>query len=138
MPNRILKESVCTSPNIERLSWFEEVCFYRLLVQCDDFGRLDARPSLLRARLFPLREDIDGAELETAMAALEAVGLIERYEVEGIPYLQLVTWEKHQRIRTQRFRYPPPVWMDTEVLLPRYEKKNLVENSVENVGKCGK
>ena len=132
MPNRILKESVCTSPNIERLSWFEEVCFYRLLVQCDDFGRLDARPSLLRARLFPLREDIDGAELETAMAALEAVGLIERYEVEGIPYVQMVTWEKHQRIRTKRFYYPAPPWVMDEERVPIYTKKT-VENSVENL-----
>lgn len=132
MPNRILKESVCTSPNIERLSWFEEVCFYRLLVQCDDFGRLDARPSLLRARLFPLREDIDGAELETAMAALEAVGLIERYVVENVPYICVPTWEKHQRIRNQRSRFPPPPW--EQVLLPRYEKRKSVENSVESGG----
>lgn len=131
MPNRILKESVCTSPNIERLSWFEEVCFYRLLVQCDDYGRLDARPSLLRARLFPLREDIGGEELCAAMAALEAAGLIEQYMVAGIPYLQLVSWEKHQRIRTKRFLYPPPVWMD-DTIVPKYKKK-VVENSVENL-----
>lgn len=64
MPNRILKESICTSSTIEGLSWFEEVCFYRLIVQCDDYGRLDARPSLLKSRLFPLREDIDSDTVE--------------------------------------------------------------------------
>ncbi len=108
MPNRILKESICTSPNIERLSWFEEVCFYRLLVHCDDYGRLDARPALLKARLFPLREDLDSVALAQAMESLEAVGLIERYTVQGQPYLQLPTWAKHQRIRNQRSRFPAP------------------------------
>ncbi len=110
MPNRILKESVCTSPNMERLSWFEEVCFYRLIVQCDDYGRLDARPVLLRAKLFPLREDVQVAEVDAAMARLEEVGLIERYEVIGRPYLQLATWERHQRVRNKRSRFPPPLW----------------------------
>ena len=36
MPNRILKESVCTSDSVNKLSWFEEVLFYRLIVNCDD------------------------------------------------------------------------------------------------------
>ena len=110
MPNRILKESVCTSPNIERLGWFEEVCFYRLIVQCDDFGRLDARPQLLRAKLFPLRDDVTAAVVEGAMNTLEAIGLIERYTVGDRPYLQLATWARHQRVRTKRSRFPPPPW----------------------------
>ena len=43
MPNRILKESICRSEEIDSLSWFEEVLFYRLIVICDDFGRYDGR-----------------------------------------------------------------------------------------------
>ena len=108
MPNRILKESVCTSPNLVGLGWFEEVCFYRLMVQCDDFGRFDARPLLLRARLFPLEESVTVEQLEAALERMEAVGLIERYVVDGQPYLQLPSWEVHQKIRTPRGKYPPP------------------------------
>ena len=108
MSNRILCESVCTSPNIDLLSWFEEVCFYRLLVQCDDFGRYDGRPVLLCARLFPLKETMDAAAVEAALDTLESVGLIERYTVDGHPYLQLPTWGKHQKIRTARAKFPPP------------------------------
>lgn len=44
MGNRILKESICTSENIDALSYFQEVFFYRMIVKCDDFGRVDARP----------------------------------------------------------------------------------------------
>ena len=43
MPNRIIKESICRSEEIDSLSWFEEVLFYRLIVTCDDFGRYDGR-----------------------------------------------------------------------------------------------
>ena len=109
MANRILKETVCTSPNIEMLDWFEEVCFYRLIVQCDDYGRLDARPVLLRAKLFPLREDINTAEVECAMAHLEEAGLIERYVVEGRDYLRLPSWTRHQKVRSPRAKFPPPL-----------------------------
>ena len=31
MPNRIIKESICTSDSIAELGWFEEVLFYRLI-----------------------------------------------------------------------------------------------------------
>ena len=108
MANRILRESICTSATIERLSWFEEVCFYRLLVQCDDFGRMDARPTVLRSRLFPLREDLDGAAVAEAIWRLQEAELLVLYEAEGQPFLQVATWEKHQRVRNRRPKYPSP------------------------------
>lgn len=56
MPSRIIKESICTSDEIDKLSAFAEVFFYRLIVNCDDYGRFDARPKILGSRLFPLRD----------------------------------------------------------------------------------
>lgn len=52
MPNRILKESVCTSDTIAKLTWFEEVLFYRLIVNCDDYGRFDGRPQIVKTDCF--------------------------------------------------------------------------------------
>ena len=122
MPNRILKESICTSPNVETLSWFEEVCFYRLLVQCDDYGRLDARPLFLRSRLFPMRDDLSVDLVVKAVESLERVGLIETYSVIDRPYLRIVTWRYHQRIRNKRPKYPPPPWEEDEEFPPIVEK----------------
>ena len=113
MGNRILKESICTSASIESLSWFEEVCFYRLIVQCDDYGRLDARPLFLKSRLFPLREDVMTDTIMAAMARLAEVGLVWLYTVDDHPYLQLLTWETHQRVRNRRSKYPSP-WNESE------------------------
>lgn len=110
MGTRMLKETVCTNARIEKLSWFEEVCFYRMLVQCDDFGRMDARVPILRSRLFPLKETVKNDEVERCLLQLERVGLIGFYEYKGSRYLQILGWKEHQRIRFQRAKYPPAPW----------------------------
>ena len=69
MPNRILKESICTSDNIDQLSNLAEIAFYRLIVNCDDYGRMDARAKILKSRLFPLK-DIQESDIAKAMDEL--------------------------------------------------------------------
>mgnify|MGYP000047793834 CR=1 FL=1 len=108
MPNRILKESICVSDDIDRLSWFEEVVFYRLLVNCDDYGRFDGRPAVLKNRLFPLKESVTLKSVTEAIHTLASAGLVVLYENEGKPYLYIPTWAKHQNIRAKRSRYPEP------------------------------
>ena len=105
MPNRILKESICRSEEIDSLSWFEEVLFYRLIVICDDFGRYDGRAKIIKGSCFPLK-DITEKDIDRALSKLSAVGLVRVYEAQGSPYLQLVTWADHQRIRNQKSKYP--------------------------------
>lgn len=107
MPNRIIKESVCTSDNLDSLSWFEEAFFYRLLVNLDDYGRMDARPAILRSRLFPLKTVTD-KQIEAALLSLRSADIIDIYVVDGRSYLQMRTWEKHQAIRAKRSKYPAP------------------------------
>ncbi len=108
MPNRIIKESVCTSDSIDKLGWFEEVLFYRLMVSCDDYGRFDGRTAVVKNRLFPLKEALTMEEVSHALQRLSEVGLVRMYEVEGKPYLYLPTWEHHQTIRAKRSKYPVP------------------------------
>ena len=107
MPNRIIKESICTSENIDQLSLFQETFFVRLMVNCDDFGRMDARAKILSSRLFPLKE-IKTAQIEDALKALVSADLIILYEVDGKPYLQIKTWDKHQQVRAKKSKYPSP------------------------------
>jgi len=107
MPNRILKETICTSDNIDQLSAFHETVFYRLIVNCDDFGRLDARPKILASKLFPLK-DIRANQMEDALRALTSAELVTLYEVDGKPFLQMKTWDRHQQIRAKKSKYPSP------------------------------
>ena len=105
MPNRIIKESICTSEEIDALSLFEEVFFYRLMVNCDDYGCMDARPRILCARLFPLKK-ISEETAVSALNKLNVLNLIDLYEVHNRPYLHMVSWEDHQQIRAHKHKYP--------------------------------
>ena len=107
MPNRILKESICASENIDQLTAFQETFFYRLMVNCDDYGRMDARTKILAARLFPLRE-LRTSQVDDALKALTSAELILIYEVDGKPFLQMKTWDKHQQVRAKKSKYPSP------------------------------
>lgn len=108
MPNRILKENICTSDTIDELSWFEEVLFYRLIVSCDDYGRYDGRPAIIKNKLFPLKENLTIKNVSAALNTLARVGLVTLYEYEGRPFLFLPTWEAHQTIRAKKSKYPDP------------------------------
>jgi DnaD/phage-associated family protein len=108
MPNRILKDSICTSDNLDALTADEEVFWYRLIVQCDDYGRMDARPAILRARCYPLRlQTVSENDVSRWLASLQRAGLVHVYTIDGKPYLQIATWDKHQQVRAKRSKYPP-------------------------------
>ena len=107
MPNRIIKESICTSDQIDQLSPFAEITFYRLIVNADDYGRMDGRAAVLRSRLFPLR-DVRNAQIEDALRELASVELVSTYYVDGKPFVRLPGWDRHQQIRAKKSKYPAP------------------------------
>ena len=109
MPKRMLSEGVLTSPTIDKLSVEGELFFYRLLVVCDDHGRMDARPQVLRAKCYPLRVDsVKSAHVEAWVDELASAGLVTRYEHDGTPYVYMTKWRKHQRLRVTKSKYPDP------------------------------
>ena len=108
MPNRIIRESICTSDSVDKLSWFEEVLFYRLIVNCDDFGRFDGRAAVVKNRLFPLKENLTLKTVENALHGLASAGLIALYVFEGKRFLYLPTWGKYQTQRAKVSKFPSP------------------------------
>ena len=124
MPNRIIKESICTSDSVDQLSWFEEVLFYRLIVNCDDFGRFDGRTAVIKNRLFPLKDNLTIKSVETAINKLASAGLVALYVFEGKPYLYLPTWNEHQAIRAKRSKYPEP--------------ENICKQMISDASKCSR
>jgi hypothetical protein len=108
MPNRIIKESICSSDDIDQLTAFAETVFYRLIVNADDYGRIDARTSFLSHKLFVTKKGITDKNIEEAVAQLASVGLVRLYEVDGRPFLLFPKWHLHQRVRNSRAKYPAP------------------------------
>ena len=109
VPNRIIKESICTSDNLASLSAEAERLFYRLMTQCDDFGLMLANPSIVKNRCFQLTSDaIKEKQMISWLSELENAGLIFFYEVDGKRYLKYTKWESHQQRRAQTPKYPLP------------------------------
>lgn len=108
MPNRIIKESLCTSEKVAALTDFEFRLWIGLILCVDDAGRGDARAAVLRGRIFPLRERVSIKDVESALHGLAAKGCVSLYTVGGKPYFWFPTWTKHQRIRDCKPKYPGP------------------------------
>ena len=108
LPNRIIKESICSSEKIAALSDFEFRVWVGLLTQVDDAGRGDARPAIIKGRVFPLRERVSIKDIDAAIHGLAAKGCVSLYEVGGRPYFWFPTWSEHQRIRDCKPKYPGP------------------------------
>ncbi|MFA6307081.1 MAG: DnaD domain protein [Patescibacteria group bacterium] len=126
MPNRIIKESICTSENIDNLSAEAETLFYRIMVNCDDYGRMEAGPKILRSRCYPLRIDrITDDDIKAWLIELIEANLIIHYQVDNKAYLALATWEKHQQIRAKRSKFPAP---DGNISSPDNTCKQMIAN----------
>lgn len=109
MPNRIIKESICTSDSIDALSLEAERLFFRLIVSCDDYGTLDARMPIIKSKCFPLKSsDITDIQLISWLKELENQDIIYFYENQGRFFLKFTTWEKQQQIRAKKRKYPSP------------------------------
>jgi len=107
MPNRILKENICTSDDFNDLTWFEQSVFTRLIVTVDDYGRTDARPAVLRGKMFPL-SNVSDKQIHEALLKLSDMNMVTLYKVSGKPYLYLTSWMDHQSPRAKVSKYPAP------------------------------
>lgn len=135
MPNRIMRESICTSGSIDSLSWFEEILFYRLIVSCDDFGRYDGRAVIIKNKLFPLKENLTLKTVENALHGLASAGLVVLYTSQDRRFLYLPTWGKYQHRRAKESKYPDPLQASESICtqmqanVPVFENR---ESRIEN------
>jgi len=108
MGNRILKESICLDRKIDQLTDFQETLFYRLIVKVDDYGVFLADPAVLASTLYPRKRNLSLKGIGEALKRMESLGLVRLYTCGGEEYLQIVSWEKNQRMRASVHKYPMP------------------------------
>ena len=108
MPNRIIKESICTSEDIAGLSMGAEILFYHLMVKVDDFGVYFGNEQIIKNTCFPLKSsEIKVRQVESWLNELVKAGLLFAYVAEdGKKYVQFTKWSKHQQIRAKKSKYP--------------------------------
>ena len=99
MPNRIIKESITTSEKLASLSDFEFRLWIGLITQADDAGRGDARPAVIKGRVFPFRERLTVKDVGSSLRALADKGCVTLYEIGGRPYFYQVLAAKTPAFR---------------------------------------
>lgn len=120
MPNRVIREDIITSENVNKLSWLGQVFFYRLLLSIDNAARFDARPEIIRSFLFPLdSQKVSVSDVAKLLSECEGAGLVRTYEVGGKMFLVVKNFGQNLKYDTKS-KYPPP---------PLEEKRREVEVS---------
>ena len=108
MPNRLIKDSIRFSEKVNSLSDFQFRLWVSLITYVDDYGRGDARPSVIKGTCFPLRDRITNKDIDAALNVLAGAGCVGLYKVDGKPYLYFPNWQSHQNIRNKKSRFPAP------------------------------
>jgi hypothetical protein len=72
--------------------------FVGLWTLCDDEGRYEYEPELLKADLWPWEDDVTAKDAHECVLELAARAKVCLYEHGGETFLHVVNWHKHQKI----------------------------------------
>lgn len=142
MPNRIIREGIITSEAVNSLNWEAEIFYRRLLSVVDDFGRFDARPSVLRSALYPLKLDsMREDSVQRCLKSCEVARLVVLYSVNGKEYLEVTNFR--QQVRSKKSKYPAPdehmrsrCTVDANRVISKIEENNSIRELQELHSTC--
>jgi hypothetical protein len=91
-----------------------ERTFVRLWTHCDDEGRCEDRPRLIKAGIYPEHDDMTWEQVDADLSDLHDAGLIARYTVHDKGYIAVVSWDEYQHPqRPTASKFPAPPEPDT-------------------------
>ena len=108
MPNRIIRESIWTSPNFNDLSAEAERHFYRTLLLADDFGCYESSPQAVKGRCYPLKESISPRDIALWQQELTDNDLILTWDSNHRKYSVFIRFPSHNYLRSLHRRKTPP------------------------------
>jgi hypothetical protein len=96
---RTIKPELPADLKLARVSRDARLTFVYLITQADDFGLVPGSPRQLLGLLFPHEDDVSPGDLSRWIAELSVAGFVRRRETkDGAPVLDLVNWQRHQRV----------------------------------------
>lgn len=105
MPDRVLRAGLLTSERYDELPAEARDLFVRLLLIADDYGRFDGRPAVIASYAFGLGTG-NAQAVENALQVLCNHDMVQRYTVNGKPYIAVNRWRERLR-GFPRFPAPP-------------------------------
>jgi len=89
---RNIKPGFFTNEDLVELDFATRLLFAGLWTVADREGRLQDRPKKIKIDVFPA----DDVDINCMLQALHERGFVLRYEVDGVKYVQILNWDKHQ------------------------------------------
>jgi hypothetical protein len=105
---RNIKPEFWTDEKIISVPRFARLLLIGMLNFADDRGVLEDSPLQLKVRIFPVDADIGSREIKVALAQMEKVNLIFRWEVISKAYIHICNFNKHQVINRPSYS-PHPI-----------------------------
>lgn len=128
---RTLKPEFWTDEKLALMPPVTRLVFLGLVSQADDAGRLVDNVKLLDGMLFPYTDDSCGESLDE----LARLGRILRYRsASGQPLIQLVNWEKHQKVQKPSLYTLPAPTQETVRTSPGVSPETLQRLPVSDLG----
>ncbi|NEA21574.1 hypothetical protein [Actinomadura bangladeshensis] len=94
---RTIRPETFTSETLANVPVSARWTFAGLWTYADDEGRGRAEPRLIKGAIWPLDDDVTAKDVAVHLDALEAEGLICRYEHGGKGHLHIVNFAEHQK-----------------------------------------
>jgi hypothetical protein len=96
----MLSWKVSTDPRVAALSCDSARLLYTwMIAHADNLGRLHGEPEHVRASILPHQRATTAKQVGTWLGEMAHIGLIYWYDVDGLRYIQLAGWDKHQQLR---------------------------------------
>ncbi len=89
---RNIKPGFFTNEDLVELGFATRLLFAGLWTLADREGRLEDRPKKIKIGVFPA----DDVNVDGMLQELHDAKFVQRYEVNGVRYLQITGWSKHQ------------------------------------------
>lgn len=104
--SRNIKPGFFVNEDLVELEYGARLLFIGLWTIADREGRLEDRPKKIKMSLFPA----DNADIDQWLQLLNNAGFIHRYDAEGIKYIQILNFKKHQNphVKEAKSTIPAP------------------------------
>ena len=94
VPNRIIKDTIWTSPNFNKLSAQAERHFYRVLLAADDYGCFECTPKVVKGKCYPLK-NIAPAQIAKYQEELGKLGILGFWKDGDRQFAKFLMFDKH-------------------------------------------
>lgn len=115
---RSIKPEFWHDQELTRLPRDVRMLYVALWNQCDEEGRMQGDPRLVKSWCFPLDDDVTADVIDGWLTQLEAMGKVIRYTSDGSVFLWLPKLGEHQkldpRLRSRLPRPPAGTLIDTD------------------------